>query len=61
MIQPVRNLKGKAAPPGHRAQIEKGIEVQLPSFLIGALNGSKWPASYPNFFTAGLKTPSTLV
>jgi len=57
MNQPVQNLRGKAAPP---AGIEGGTEVQLPSFLIGALNGSKWPASYPSFFIAGLKTPSTL-
>jgi hypothetical protein len=40
--------------------MQEGTELQLPSFLIAALNGSKWPASYPNFFIAGLKTPSTL-
>jgi hypothetical protein len=60
MNQPVQNLKGKAAPPANHAEIEGGTEVQLPSFLIGTLNGSKWPASYPNFFTAGLQTPNTL-
>jgi hypothetical protein len=57
MNHPVQNLKGKVAPP---VGIEGGTEVQLPSFLIAALNGSKWPASYPYFFIARLRTPSTL-
>jgi len=54
MNHPVQNLKGKAVPPAHHAGIE-GTEVQLPSFLTAALKGNKWPASYPNFFIAGVK------
>jgi len=55
MNHPVQNLKGKVVPPAHHAGIEGGTEVQLPSYLTEALNGSKWPASYPNFFIAGVK------
>jgi len=54
MNHPVQNLKGKVVPPAHHVGMG-GAEVQLPSFLTAALNGSKCPASYPNFFTAGLK------
>jgi len=34
-----------------------GVEVQLPSFLISALDGGEWLASCPSCFTPRGTTP----